>query len=296
MILVIGSTGNLGGEICRLLAERKLPFRAMVRETTDPAKIERLKALGAQIVKGDIRDLHSLKAACLAVDTVITTVSAMPVSYQPGVNDLKTVDTDGIHNVVEAAKSFGVRHIIHTSFSGNINVDCPLVTAKRAAEKMVRESGITYTILRPGYFMEAWLSPMTGFDAPNARATIYGSGDQPIAFISFKDVAHFAVDCLTNPAGHNAVLELGGPEMLSPHQVIRAFEQAAGKAFEVTHVPAEALQAQLDSTPDAFPKSFAGLMLSYAHGDPIDMTALTQHFHIRLTPLAEFIHSVMAPA
>ena len=296
MILVLGSSGTLGSEICRLLAERKLPFRAFVRETTDPAKIERLKALGAHIVKGDIRDLHSLKSACLAVDTVITTVSAMPVSYQPGENDLKTVDTDGVHNLVQAAKSFGVRHIIHTSFSGNMNVECPLVTAKRAAEKMVRESGITYTILRPGYFMEAWLSPMTGFDPQNARATVYGTGDQPIAFISYKDVALFAVESLTNPAARNAVLELGGPEKLTPHQVIHAFEQASGRTFAVTHIPAEALQAQVDNTPDAFPKSFAGLMLSYAHGDPIDMTAVLQHFPVHLTTLAEFIHGIMAPA
>ena len=41
MILVVGSTGMLGSEICRLLGERGLAFRAMARETSDPAKVER---------------------------------------------------------------------------------------------------------------------------------------------------------------------------------------------------------------------------------------------------------------
>jgi uncharacterized protein YbjT (DUF2867 family) len=44
MILVAGSTGMVGSEICRLLGEKGLPFRALVRETTDPVKIERVKS------------------------------------------------------------------------------------------------------------------------------------------------------------------------------------------------------------------------------------------------------------
>ena len=52
MILVVGSTGMVGSEICRMLASKGIPFRAMVRETSDPAKVERLKGYKAQIVKG----------------------------------------------------------------------------------------------------------------------------------------------------------------------------------------------------------------------------------------------------
>jgi uncharacterized protein YbjT (DUF2867 family) len=296
MILVIGSTGMVGSEICRLLAAKGTAFRALVRETTDPAKVERLKGYSAQIVKGSLCDPASLKAACQGVSTVICTVSSIPGSFQPGVNDLDTVDIGGVKNLIEAAKAAGVKHIIHTTFSGNMDRDFPLRNAKRSAERFVKESGLVYTILRPSYFMELWLSPMVGFDAANAKATVYGTGDQPISWISFKDVAKFAVESIDNPAARNTVLELGGPEALSPHQVVKAFEAVAGKTFEVTHVPPEALQAQYDGAPDPFNKSFIGLMLSYTDGDLINMAAVQKAFGVKQITLKEFIASVMAPA
>lgn len=294
MILVVGSTGMVGSEICRLLGEKGLPFRALVRETTDPAKIERVKGYEAELVTGDLRDRESLAAACQGIDKVICTVSAMPRSYAPGVNDIQTVDTDGVSALVDAAKEAGVKHFTHTTFSRNLDRDFPLNIAKRVAEKHLKASGLEYTILRPGYFMEAWLSPAVGFDAANAKATVYGTGDQPISWISFKDVAKFAVESLDNPAARNSVLELGGPEALSPHKVIKLFEKAAGKIFEVTHVPPEALQAQYDSVTDPMQQSFIGLMLCYAAGDPIDMGEIQKKFAVRLSPVQEYIAGVMA--
>jgi uncharacterized protein YbjT (DUF2867 family) len=289
MLLVVGSTGMVGSEICSLLAAKGMPFRAMVRETSDPAKVERLKGLGAKIVKGNLCDPNSLKAACQGADAVICTVSAMPFCYQPGANDIQSVDFEGVNNLIDAAKATGVKQFIYTSFSGNLDRDFPLRNAKRAVEKHLKESGLVYTILRPSMFMEVWLSPAVGFDAANAKATIYGSGDQPIAWIAIKDVAQFAVGSLTNTSARNAVLELGGPQNLSPHQVIKLFEAAKGKSFEVTYVPPEALQAQYEGASDPMQKSFIGLMACYAAGDPIEMGGTQKSFGFQLTPVQEHI-------
>jgi len=289
MLLVAGSTGMVGMEICRLLASKGMPFRAMVRESSDPVKVDKLQGLGAQIVKGSLCDPESLQAACQGASAVICTVSAMPFCYQPGVNDIQSVDLEGINNLIDAAKATGVKQFIYTSFSGNLDRDFPLRNAKRAVEQHLKESGMTYTILRPGMFMEVWLSPAVGFDAANAKATIYGTGDQPIAWITIKDVAKFAVACLTNPAARNSVLELGGPECLSPHQVVKLFEAAKGKTFELTHVPPEALQAQYDGATDPMQKSFIGLMLCYAAGDPIEMGGVQKAFGFPLTPVQAHI-------
>jgi NADH dehydrogenase len=224
MILVVGSTGMVGSQICRLLAEKGQAVKALVRTSSDPAKVEALKGLGVQLVTGDLRDAASLKAACQGVDAVICTVSAMPFSYQPGVNDLQKVDLEGVKSLIDAARAAGVKHFIDTTFSKNINVDCPLVAAKRAVEAYLIASGLVYTILRPSCFMEVWLGPALGFDPANGKITVYGSGDLPLGWISLKDVAAFAVEALTNPAAHNAALELGGPVSLSYHQVIQIFE------------------------------------------------------------------------
>ena len=47
---------------------------------------------------------------------------------------------------------------------------------------------------------------------------------------------------------------------------------------------------------DPMQKSFIGLMLCYADGDPIDMRAIQKTFAVRLTPLKEYVASVLAPA
>jgi NADH dehydrogenase len=279
----------VGSEICSLLASKGMPLRAMVRESSDPAKVERLKNLGAQIVKGTLCDPDSLKAACQGVSAVICTVSAMPFCYQAGVNDIQSVDLEGVNNLIDAARATGVKQFVYTSFSGNLDREFPLRNAKRAVEKHLKESGLVYTILRPSMYMEVWLTPAVGFDAANAKATIYGSGDQPISWIAIQDVARFAVESLTNPAARNSVLELGGPQSISPHQVIKLFEAAKGKAFEVTHVPPEALQAQYDGAADPMQKSFIGLMSCYAVGDPIEMSGIQKSFGFRLTPVIEYI-------
>jgi uncharacterized protein YbjT (DUF2867 family) len=289
MILIVGSTGMLGSEICRLLTSQGMPLRAMVRESSEPAKVQRLKDLGAKIVKGNLCDPDSLKAACQGASAAICTVSAMPFCYKPGVNDIQSVDLEGVNNLIDAAKAAGVKQFIYTSFSGNLDREFPLRNAKRAVEKHLKESGLVYTILRPSMFMEVWLSPAVGFDAANAKASIYGSGDQPIAWIAIQDVARFAVESLTNPAARNHVLELGGPQNLSPHQVIKLFEAAKGKAFEVTHVPSETLQAQYEGAADPMQKSFIGLMSCYATGDPIEMSGTQKSFGFQLTPVKEYI-------
>jgi NADH dehydrogenase len=292
MILVVGATGNLGGEICRQLVSAGKSVRALVRATTDPAKIAALHDMGTETVQGNVRDPASLSAACAGVDTVISTVSAMPFSYDPAENNLEQVDRNGVMALIDAAKASGVGHMIYTSFSGQLDLDFPLRNAKRATEQHLKESGLTYTVLRPSFYMEAWLSPVVGFDHPNATAQIYGTGEQPISYISAGDVAQFAVACVDHPTARNAVLELGGPEALTPDQVVGIFEQASGKAFDVQYVPAEALAAQQAGAEDAMQASFAGLMRCYAAGDAIDMQETLRTFPIEMRSVQSYARSV----
>jgi uncharacterized protein YbjT (DUF2867 family) len=287
MILVAGATGNLGGEICRQLREHGKPVRAFVRTTSDPVKVENLKQSGAELVSGDLRDPASLDAACQGVDTVITTVTTV-LSREPG-NRIDTVDQVGQKNLVDAARKAGVARFIYTSYSSNIDVDCPLTTAKRSVEHHLKASGLNYTILQPSYFMEVWLGPFLGFDIANAKAQIYGSGESKISFISLGDVARFAVEAVDNPAAQNSTLPLGGPEPVSPLEVIRMGEELSGRKFEVQLVPIEALEAQRMSAEDLLGKSFASLMLAYAKGDPIEMAETLKAFPLRLTPVREYV-------
>jgi uncharacterized protein YbjT (DUF2867 family) len=288
MILVVGATGLVGSEICYALACKGIPFRALVRRTSNPARLERLKNYGGILAQGDLRDVRSLQAVCLGVEAVICTASAVPFSYQPGVNDLQKVDLEGVENLIDIARAEAARQFIYISCKASCPVDSPLLRFKRSVEQHLLESGLPFSILRPGYLMEIWFSPAVGFDAVCGKATIYGTGDRPIAWISLKDVAQFAVESLENAAARNGVLEISGPELLSPHQAVTLFEKATGKTFVVSHIPPEVLQARYDHATDPMQKSITGLMLGYSEGDPMEVSAIHETFTIRLTPLKEY--------
>lgn len=293
MNLVVGSTGMVGTEICRLLAASGMPVKALVRASSAPAKVENLKRLGATVVEGDLRDPVSLDSACDGVQAVISTASAMPFAYTPGENTPQSTDQDGCLSLIEAARKAGVRQFVYMSFPP-MAASFPLQDAKRAVETRLRGSGLKYTILRPTYFTEVWLGPAVGFDYSNSKATVYGTGENVISWISFLDVAQFAVASLDSPAARNATLELGGSKGLSPRDVVKIFEQIGGKNFEVTHVPVEALQGQMAAATDPMQKSFVGLMLGYASATAIDMTATLKTFPLKLRTVEAYARSVMA--
>ena len=293
MILVVGATGTTGSEICRQLAAAGKPVRALVRETSAADKVAENSALGVETVNGDLRDRASLDAACRGVSAVITTASSMPLSYRAGANDFQTTDTDGAKLLIDAAAAAEVAHLVYTSFSINLAVRTPFLEAKRSVERYLMGSDLHYTILRPTCFMEVWLSPAVGFDAANATATIYGTGTEPISWIAAADVAEFAVRSLDAPAARNAILELGGPEAISPLDAVKIFEEVGGRAFAVQHVPVEALQAQQEAATDPLAQSFAGLMRCVAMGDRIDMAATLAAIPVHLTTVRDYAEVVI---
>ncbi len=242
MILVAGATGALGGEICRRLIIRRKPVRALVRATSDPAKVEALANAGAKVVVGDLKHRASLDDACEDADAVISTVS-MITTAKPG-DSFEATDERGTVNLIGAAKAAKVDHFIYVSFDTDTVPDSPLRNAKAKVQEALRASSMTYTILQPSYFMESWLGPHLGVDVANARAQIFGSGDRKMDYVSLTDVAELAVQSLTNPAARNATIRFGGPQALTQREAIRAFEEAAGRAFQVQEIPEQALEAQ----------------------------------------------------
>jgi NADH dehydrogenase len=293
MILIIGSTGKLGTEICRLLKEKNIPARAMIRTTTPEEKRNELRNLGFQLVEGDIRDKTTFSDALQGISTVITTVSSMPFSYITGDNDISTVDEKGIIKLIYAARESGVKHFVYVSCSGNMDLDFPLMMAKRKVENYLRLSGMTFSILRPGFFMELWLSPMVGFDPLNRKVNICGTGLNPVAYISLKDVARYAVECLDNPYVVNAIIELGGPENLAPLETVKLFEEVLGDKIDIQNIPVNILNEQFANATEPMQKSFAGLMCCMAKGDIIDMDIIRKKFKVKPLTVKEYIQNSM---
>ena len=293
MNLIVGATGLLGGEICRLLAAEGKPVRALVRPTSEQSKVTQLESLNIEVVRGDLKDRASLDAACEGASAVISTASAT-LSRQEG-DSIQTVDLEGQLNLIDAAKAASSSQFVLISLP-EVDVEFPLQAAKRKVEEHLKASGLTYTILQPAFFMEIWLSPALGFDVANARAQIYGSGENKISWISYKDVAKFAIVSLDNAEARNAEIKLGGPEALSPLEVVRLFEELRGKKFEVQFTSKEALKEQKERATDPLQQSFAGLMLYYSRGDVIEMQKILDKFPVQLTSVRDYAQSSVHPA
>jgi len=289
MILVAGATGLVGSEVCQELAKRGEKVRALVRATSAKEKLEALRSGGAELCLGDLKDPVSLASACRGVEAVISTASST-LSRQAG-DSIESVDAAGQLNLVDAAKAANIARFVFVSFRRPRGMSFPLADAKRQVEEAIAD--LHFTIIQASWFMEVWLSPALGFDYPNRTARIYGPGTNPISWVSFRDVAAMCALALRSTAAGRRTIEFGGPEALSPLEVVARFEKIGGRPFQLEHVPEQALRAQFDAATDPMQKTFAGLMLGYAYGDAIDMAPVVDQFGIHLTSVDDYARRVL---
>lgn len=290
--LVVGATGYLGGKISQELAAQGKPVAGMVRTGDDESKLASLREAGVELVEGDLKDPASLARACAGRTAVVSTASAS-LSRQAG-DDVESVDLDGQRSLIDAAKAAGVTKFIYISFSSNMCTEGPVTAAKRVVEEHLMASGLDYTILRCGFLMEIMIAPIVGFDYANAKAVVYGTGENPLSLLSMDDVARMVALCLDAPAASNAVIEFGGPQAVTLHEVVRTFEEVSGRPFEQQHVPIEALVAAWEASADGVSKSINALMVDFAKGDAIDMDATLARFPVEMTTVRDYADKVLS--
>ena len=289
MILVAGATGLVGSAVCQKLAGRGEKVRALVRATSAKERLEALRSCGAELCIGDLKDPGSLSSACRGVDAVVSTASST-LSRQAG-DSIESVDAAGQMNLVNAARSAGAERFVFVSFRRRRDISFPLADAKRKVEEAI--ANLNFTIIQASWFMEVWLGPALGFDYANRTARIYGPGTKPISWVSFRDVAEMCALALRSPAADRRTIEFGGPEALSPLEVVARFEKLGGRPFQLEHVPEQALRAQFDVAADPIQKTFAGLMLGYVYGDAMNMAPVVEQFGIQLTSVDEYARGVL---
>ncbi|MEK6744631.1 MAG: complex I NDUFA9 subunit family protein [Nitrospirota bacterium] len=235
MILVTGATGFVGGHLVKRMQQEGLKVRAVVRT---PAKAQALKDLGVEVVPGDIADPASLEAAAKGCDTIIHLVGII----QEGRGfTFRSVHVEGTRNVLDAAKKAGVRHFIYQSALGTReNAKSEYHKTKWEAEKLVRASGIPFTILRPSLIYgpgDLFTIRLAEMIKLSPVLPVIGSGRSKIQPIYIED----AVSCLVKIAAGGQHLgktyEVGGPEELTYEEVTKAIAKALGVDRRVVHMP-----------------------------------------------------------
>jgi NADH dehydrogenase len=277
MNLVVGATGSLGGKIARAVRAKYGAVRVLVRPETDASA---LREAGAEVVNGDLTDPHSLERACAGVDAVITTASA---SNRPG-GDVEAVDRLGNQNLIAAAERAGVRKFVFVStVTASPASPVPVFRAKGLAEEHLRASGLDHTILQAPGFMDVWFPMMIELPLRNDQpVTLVGASRRRHSFIAEADVAAFAIAAVEHPAASNQTLAIGGPEPLTFRDVVRAYEEALGRAIEVRSV------APGDPIP-GLPEPVWGIAASLELFDTIvPMEETARRFGVTLTGVGSF--------
>lgn len=235
MVLVTGATGFVGSHLVKRMRLEGQKVRAVVRT---PAKAQALKDLGVEVVPGDIDDRASLEAAAQGCDRVIHLVGII----QEGRGfTFRSVHVEGTRNVLDAAKKAGVRHFIYQSALGTREgAKSEYHRTKYEAEKLVKASGIPYTILRPSLIYgpgDLFTIRLAEMIKLSPVLPVIGTGRSKIQPIYIEDVASCIVKLLTGSQHAGKTYEIGGPEELTYEEVTKAIAKALGVNRPVVHMP-----------------------------------------------------------
>ncbi|GHG98066.1 NmrA/HSCARG family protein [Streptomyces rubradiris] len=230
IVSVLGGTGNQGGATARELLSRGWQVRALVR---DPGKAEAqaLEELGATLVKGDLEDTDSLRAA---VDGVHGVFSVQALAYEP-----ETLAAEVRHGkaIADAAKEAGVAHFVYSSVGGaERQTGIDHFESKWEIEEHIKKTGLPATVLRPVFFMNNLLHFADA--RPERLMRLPVKADKPMQFIASDDIGFFAATAFDNPAEYiGKEIELAGDEITFP-QVAEIYERVTGvpTRFEATPV------------------------------------------------------------
>ena len=209
---VAGATGQTGRRIVKQLVEQNIPVRALVRNLE---KGQQTLPSEAELVTGDVLDPQSLKAA-IADSTVLLCATGGSPSFDP--TGPYKVDYEGTKNLVDVAKQQGMEHFVLVSslcvsqFFHPLNLFWLILVWKKQAEDYIRQSGLTYTIVRPGGLK----------NEDNQDAIVMKPADTLFdGSIPRSKVAEVCVEALSTPAARNKIVEvIAKPEATQP-----SFEQ-----------------------------------------------------------------------
>ncbi|HEX5022376.1 MAG TPA: NAD(P)-dependent oxidoreductase [Candidatus Binatia bacterium] len=146
-ILVTGGTGFIGAHLIPVLIARGHRVRVLARRESSGRVIG-----GATAIIGDVLDGNSVRAALMPGDTLIHLVGT-PHPNPSKADQFEKVDLISIRAAVAAAKSAAVSHLVYVSVAQPAPVMRAYLWVRTLGEMMIREAGLTATILRPWYVL-----------------------------------------------------------------------------------------------------------------------------------------------
>jgi uncharacterized protein YbjT (DUF2867 family) len=219
-LILVTTAGKVGSETVRLLRERDVPVRVLVR---DPAKAAALAEAGAEIAKGDL-DVPA------AIDDAMTGVSAV-VLVSPAVPAQEL-------NVVASAARAGTGHVVKAT--SKASADSPIARRRWQAEieAGLAASGIPHTLLRSNAYMQNVLALAPAIAKTSSFGSAAGNGRSGL--VDARDVAAVAAEIAASPAAHaGQTYWLTGPGLISNYDVAAVLSKLLGRTITYRELTVE---------------------------------------------------------
>ncbi|CAN6695037.1 unnamed protein product [Malus baccata var. baccata] len=233
LVLVIGGTGGVGQLVVASLLDRNIRSRLLLR---DPEKATTLfgehDEETLQIFKGDTRNPKDLDPSIFEGVTHVICCSgttAFPSKRWEGDNTPERVDWEGVRNLISALPSSLKRIVLVSSVGVTKSNELPwsimnlfgVLKYKKMGEDMLRNSGLPFTIIRPGRLTDG---PYTSYDlntllkatAGKRRAVLLGQGDKLVGEVSRHVVAEACIQALDIECTEGQIFEVNSVEGEGP--------------------------------------------------------------------------------
>jgi uncharacterized protein YbjT (DUF2867 family) len=287
VIVVFGGTGTVGRQIVDLLRKNSHAVRVVTRDPANRDPAWTSGAHGVEIVAGDLHDRGSLVKAVAGAKTIICTVQG---GGGKGNNGPRGIEGAGIPNLIAVAQDIPIEHFVYFS-SASARPDSPVefFRLKFQVERTLRAGSLPFSILRPTHLMDTWVKMLAESIAGKGKATVFGSGANPVSWVAGTDVARVAADLAARP-GQGWTADLGGPEALPLNTVNRLI--AASLELRITgqnKMSAKMLrtmatltrpfneilarQMQMGALLDTEPQTVDSSAVWAQHGEPLDLSA-----------------------
>jgi uncharacterized protein YbjT (DUF2867 family) len=218
MILLTGATGKTGGAVAKSLAKLGIPFRAIVR---DENKAASLKPLGAELLVGNLSNREFINESLQGVSKAFLVL--------PNVEEQRAME---IQFIDACATKSGI-HLVYLSSMESVPGCTTTVTKMHVeVEEYIRNSGLTYTMIRPTFFMQLFLG-----SAAKIKETgniVMPTADGNVVPTDIRDVGDVIAKVLTEGGHEKKSYDITGPELITLGEVAARFSKVLGK--EIRHV------------------------------------------------------------